>query len=274
MTKDYVIGIVSDLHTGSRYSLFPEGVITEEGNPLSLNDGQKQILEYWEDFMGKVKERRIDALFILGDCTQGKNHKEFGIGLMTSDLDTQKRAVVRLLEPLKKDIREGRTKLAMVSGSGYHEAGDTRVHKDIADMIMGEEDSPAFYGLLANLRIRDKIVNIQHGVSASYSTRAAVMDRESSFAREAEAEGRIPHIDAFVKGHWHRFQSVQTKDMLMLQVPGWAAWIPWKGALGGTYPKIYPEIGGVFLTITSEGRFIVEEHIYSTPHIADMVKEV
>ena len=270
---DYKIGIIADVHAGSRYAVFPEDFVTKEGNELRINEGQRQILNSWNDFVSKLKSRNINALFLLGDMVQGKNPKEFGIDLMTPDLDEQKSAVYELLSPFEKDIREGKITLAVVSGSGYHEAGDTRIHKDITNYLTGIQDAPSFYGLVANLQIRSKILNIQHGSSNAYMYRSSIMEREEIFTRVAEAEGRLPHIDAYIKGHWHRFEVLKTAHMLMLQVPGWSAFIPWRGAMKG-YARFQPDIGGCVLTITGYNDMVVEEFLYPCPNIADAVKGI
>jgi len=66
------------MHVGSRHALFPDEFYSHlEGNYLGLNDGQKTLLKYWEDFVKKCGELNVDTVILDGDIIHSTNYKEF-----------------------------------------------------------------------------------------------------------------------------------------------------------------------------------------------------
>jgi len=262
------IALVSDLHTGSRFALFPDNFFSLEGNDLSatMNKGQKLILKYWKTFLAQCNYWKVDSVFLLGDLIHGLNRKEFGTQLITSNLDEQKRAAIQLLSPLCKS-----RKVHVVTGSLYHEALDTKVHYDIADALKGK-----FEGYLANIKLKNsnRIINVAHGSSGAWRYRSMQLDQQAMDLLGAEALNKIPfHIDMLIRGHWHQFIHIHVFKQHLLQLPGWAAYTPWTGALR-SYGKFQPDIGACILFIDKEDRMIVHPYLMKEiPHIADYLKE-
>lgn len=262
------IALISDLHVGSRYSIFPENFYSKEGNFLSgmMNSGQKEILDFWKKtFVPRCKYWNVDSVFLLGDLIHSTNRREFSMQLITPEVDEQKRAVVELLKPITR-----KKKVHVVSGTLYHEALDTRAHYDIAEMLGG-----TYHGLLANIKLRksNRIVNIAHGSSGAWRYRSMQLDQQALDMLSAEALGKIPfHIDMLIRGHWHQFIHIHVLKQHLVQLPCWAAFTPWQGAMK-SYGKFQPDIGACILFLDKEDRMIVHPYIMKEiPHIADYLK--
>jgi hypothetical protein len=262
-----VIALVADTHVGSRYSLCGPVWIGKEGGNIASgrNAGQKMIYQYWQYFLKTCDKWNVDTVIFFGDLINGTNRRESGLGQMTSDLDEQKRHLVDLATPLC----ENRVNLH-VSGSGYHDSLDTRVHFDIADMLHGK-----YLGNIANVQLdgTKRMINISHGASAAFVYRTMIMSREALFMSEAIQLGKLPNIDMIIRGHWHKFIHIHMEQIHILQLPGWEAFVPWHGALL-SYGKFQPDIGACILFIDKEDRMIVLPFtMKSIPHIGDSVWE-
>lgn len=262
------IALVSDLHVGSRFSVFPEDFYSKEGNNISamMNPGQKELLSFWKFYVKKCKYWKVDSVMLLGDIIHSVNRKEFGSQLLTSEIDEQKRAAIKLLKPLCKG-----NKVHIVSGTRYHEALDTKAHYDIADGLGGQ-----YHGLLANIQLdkSKRIIQIAHGSSGAWRYRSMQLDQQALDLLAAEALGKVPfHIDMLARGHWHQFIHIHVNKQHLLQLPGWAAYTPWSGAMK-SYGKFQPDIGACILFIDQEDRMIVHPYTMpSIPHIADYLKK-
>jgi hypothetical protein len=264
-----VILLTADMHVGSRYALAPDDWNScKEGNPLELNQGQQAILEHWNFCMQICKKWKVDTAFFLGDITNGVNKQEFGIQQMTTDLDEQIDGAVKLLKPLRKQCRNG---FYFCSGSGYHESVDTRIHMRLSEILNG-----TFLGAVANVKIRNttRTLNVAHGVSSAFIYRTMLMSREALFLMEAEQLGKLEiPIDMVVRAHWHKFIHIHQEKIHMVQLPGWQAFVPWKGAMT-SYGKFQPDVGMCLLFIDSENRMMLHHYtMRHVPHIGDKVWE-
>lgn len=267
-----VIGCVSDMHVGSPYAIFPDGFSLKSGNVIKLNDGQKQLLDYWEDFKKKCDFWNVDTFLIGGDIVHGQNKKEAGVELISTDLSVQKRAASVLLEPLLK----GR-KSYWVAGSGYHAStpGHNPDEGLCTELGAKSDIHTDWKGLIANLNIKDtgKMINLSHGGSGAFIYRETAMAREIAFAKMAFANGKLPKIDMFVHGHWHWFAYLHEAKTHYLQLPCWIAFEPCQIYVKN-YTRFQPDIGASIIFI-DENNFITCWHfLYDLPHIADAPKEI
>jgi len=261
-----IVAFISDLHVGSRFAVFPKGFHGKEGSNISrsMNQGQRDLLKYFKNFTRKCDELKVDTIFIVGDVVAGTNPKEQGLFMMTSDLDEQVDASVKLLEPLC----EGR-KVGVWSGTQYHESRDYRIHGTIARALGGE-----FFGNIANIKLipSNKVVNITHPASSALVYPETPMSRDMLFFKEAEALGKIPKVDVIVRGHRHMFCHIHKNAIHYIHLPCWQSFVPYEGALKN-YSRWQPDLGGVILLIDMEDRARVFHYLYPNVHIVDRVVE-
>jgi len=262
-----VVALVSDLHVGSRFAICGPVWLDKEGGNIGAarNEGQKRIYEHWKFYLRMCNKWNVDTVLLLGDLISGTNFYERGIQQMTTDLDEQKRHAIDLLVPLCKN-----RKVFAVSGSTYHESTDTRVHYDIAEALGG-----TFLGSIANLKLKgtNRTLNVAHGASGAWVYRTMIMSRDALHLLEAMQLGKVPKVDMIIRGHWHQFIHIHREKIHILQIPGWQAFVPWRGALR-SYGKFQPDIGGVILFVDKEDRMIVLPFtMKDIPHIGDPLWE-
>jgi len=267
LSHDYVriVALVSDLHVMSRFGLCPEGFIATDGSPLSeaMNSGQRRLLGYWKDFVKTMRNGlRIDSVFIVGDVCAGVNPKESGRWMMTSDLDEQVEASLKLLEPLCKNKKVG-----VWSGSAYHESRDCRVHKFIAESLGGK-----FFGAIANVQLEpsDRVVNVAHRTTEAMVYPETSLSRDIMFLKEAEALGKLCKTHAIIRGHRHSYVEIHKHDLHYISLPCWQAFVPYEQAIRW-YFKYQPDIGGAVMMVDDKGRLRFWHWLYPTPHMIDEV---
>lgn len=273
-----IIAMVADTHVGSRYSLFPDNYVAEDGSQLSAqrNKGMLTLLSYWYDFIDICNTWGVDTVILNGDMIHGTHRKEFGRDMLTTNLDEQKEACVDLLKPLCKDRI-----IHTFTGSPYHDSLDSRRHRDLARDLNGVAKKSVYHGHLANIRLQgqegladtERILNVAHGVSGASIYRTMVMDREGLFEAAAYGLGDLDFLpDVIVRAHWHTFIHIHLPKQHLIQLPCWAAWWPWKGSIV-LYGKKQPHVGGVILFIDEADRIIVHHYLYKPPRIHDYLKD-
>ncbi len=268
--KRRVMAFISDLHIFSRYALMPPNYVTAEGITFQHGPGQRAIWDFYLEFCETCDIEGVDTVVVLGDVLHGQNPIEMGTMLVSPNMDEQVEVGKFVLGRIVNG-KNGPRKLYMISGSGYHKgARGHNTEKDVCDQLGG-----TWLGPIANMKFppSEKIFNLAHGESASFIYREMLLGREGMFLREAQAIGKIPKIDVFVRGHWHNFVYIHEKGMHMIQLPGWMAYEPSKPYLK-SYGKMQGDIGGIILFTDNKDRIRVWHFLMDNiPHIADYVKE-
>lgn len=259
------LGLISDMHVGSYYAIFPEDFKLEAGNVVKLNEGQQKLLGYWQNFKAVCDELQIDTFLFGGDMIHGQNPKGKGIGLITTNLNEQKEAASILISPILKD-----RKSYWVAGSDYH--ASTPGHnpdESLCRFLNEKKDLHAeWLGPVANLRAGKKLLNLSHGGSGAFIYRETSMAREIMFSKTAYANDKLPKIDMFIHGHWHWFAYLHEYDVHFVQLPCWIAYEP-ISLYTKNYTRFQPDIGAAICLIDDEERITVWHFLYPLPHIAD-----
>lgn len=268
------IGIISDTHVWSDYGLVSkEPVYNRKGNwlnpPQTLNKGQLAIQSFWyNNWIPTCDKFNVDTIIHLGDACQGCNPKEGGVDNLRSNLDFQKEDFANLMIPLVKN-----RVYHQLSGTKYHEALNTRIHRDLVDKLKPYASKAVFHGKFANIKFKgtDKIANCAHAATSALIYPAGVIDREITFIKVAVAEGKIPRPDYMLRGHLHKYIHLDYWDIHGIQVPGWQAWYP-LGDKVRLYGRTQPDIGGVILLIDKQNRTVLLHFVYPPPKVIDFVR--
>jgi hypothetical protein len=267
-----VFALVGDMHVGSRFALFPEEFRSFEGNVLSaaLNAGQKKLLEYWHQFVDICDEYQVDTVCLLGDIMNGRNPRGLGYGQVTPDMDEQVDAAFELLVPLCRS----RT-VCSIAGTDYHQSLEVRLHKTLAEKLKDIALKSKFHGFVGNFKVKNtnRIMNVQHGASGAVYYLTTVMERNIWHARVKEVEQKLPHIDIFIKGHWHIWAHIDVMGTHAVQVPCWAMWHPWKSSLT-YYTKMQPDIGAALLFVDRKSRIKVWHFKYQLPVVQGKLEAI
>lgn len=260
------IAFIADTHVGGRYAIWPKHFKTSEGNELKQSRAQIILMEYWNYFLSKCNEFKVDTVMLPGDLIDGVNPKEKGSMLMCPELDVQMDACEEILAPLCHNRRS-----IFLTGTPYHESQDFKVHKALAKSLKGH-----FYGMIANIHIAGtkRLVNIAHGSTAAAYFRTTVMDREGIYSLAGQALGVLPKTDIIVRGHSHTFFHLHLPKQHLISLPCWQAFKPFPKIMS-SYARMQPSVGGVIVTIDHEDRIAVYHFCMDKPpKIADFERRI
>jgi len=266
------IAVVGDTHIGSAFALFPKEFTSKEGNVRKANEGQLQLLAFWEHFLEKCNEYRVDTVIHLADALDGiQPGQRKSAGLIVNDLTEQRDIAISLFKPLVKN-----RVFIMCSGSQYHESVDFEVHKDLVDALRPFCKRAIFAGAMGTYKVREtgQIINIAHGVGASFIYRGQLLDREVMYTKLAEVYGKIGKVDIILRGHLHFFHRTGQVNPLVIQVPCWKLFEPNRFTVK-LFGRYQPDIGGIILLFTEKGEIDVREIIMqSNPKVMNCLRSV
>ena len=236
--------IVSDLHVGSRWGLFPSNFQLSTGVTYTLNRGQEYLLSCWLD-MQKRLPKRLDILIINGDAVQGQNTREGGRDIIEPDPQWQVRAAVELVQPLAKRAKE----IYVTQGSDYHVrpgAEDDEAFAKAIGAIPDEAGHHAWDWLL--LDVDNVLLDVAHHRSVVIRYETMPGEREIQFDRQV-ADIKGGSADIVIRSHSHRYTFINVDGDLALTTPAWQ--LQTRYARRSRWPNrwISRLLGGIYLEI-------------------------
>jgi len=235
--------LISDLHVGSVFAVFPEGYKTRHQNLVSLNPLQMELYELWEKMSEDVQKENYDYVFLLGDLIDGLNKRGAGRERVVNNINEQMDAALKLLRPLCK-----RKDVIGITSSPYHNSADYEIDREICKHLYGH-----FLGSIANVRIKNvnKVFNIGHGAGSSPIYAGTRASKDILLALSSERLEKIPNVDVICRAHFHSYLHLEMlrKDMI---------WSPcWEGARLNTYSmgeffRFQPDIGVVKIEVSDD----------------------
>lgn len=245
--------ILSDLHVGSIWGLFPPSFEDKDGNIVKPNAVQRQLFQDWLDFRSRVRERRYEAVFLLGENIEGPDIRHGGRSLTLPDIDDQQRAFIDLLEPLRLDHQEA--DWFVFSASEWHQLRFQDVDERIAEML-----GASWEGLgPKNFTLGGKNINLAHGEGGAYWYRATKLDKIGFSALLAEAGKRYPHCDILIRGHFHFGAWLEYMHQTIAVTPCWQYQTDYMRRLDPF--KFLPDIGALEVGV-EEGAVFHEFFFY------------
>ena len=246
---------IGDVHIGNDGAIQTEEVWTERDNPEKskchkANKIQLDMLRKWEYMCDEY--HRPDLLVINGDSIDGKNYKDTGLGLWTTDVDVQADVFAELVSYL--DPRE----IVATSGSPYHSDRNPNVDRLAAirccERVLHmnpEEAKSCFRGGYASINVNGCRMHFQHKVPTSKSTwqyRSTPLGRALVLADLSSPE--YGHYDIVAKSHAHYFTYVGFSSTMGVILPCWKAYDPF----GDTNIEfVNPAIGYCVFFVENDG---------------------
>jgi hypothetical protein len=254
-TSSKTICVVSDLHIGSKFSLY-------SGNlGYKISPEQQKLLDHWRYSIDKIG--KVDMMLCNGDLVDGSNPKANAYQLWTGDMNEQILECERLLKEWKFN------KILMTKGSGYHvQQGQTSFEETLGARMgsirysqmfdeainsysksKGKYDTKDQFGRHVNyyvfFEVNNSLVSATHHVGWSKwqaNSSGAIMRELSDlqgFGRGRYfADNRT--IDLCIRSHVHRFVYVEDafgKAFTSAAFKHLDAHLM-RAGLGGTYPDI------------------------------------
>jgi hypothetical protein len=262
MGKATFVGIVSDMHVGSKYALCPPVVDTSSGGQYKASPLQLRIYEFWEQLARKWRNK-LDYLVLNGEPIDGTGRNgSRGQDCWDIDVKSQMRAANQCLDMFGKPTRY------MTQGSAYH----TTVDGQSIDEFFGEKygfiKNPA-YNCYApkewNLRIDDIVFSFSH--VAPYTRKfphiAPSANELNDYLLHVLLEER-ERPDIVVRSHVHYSLDYRIENKIrLIQTPGWKpydSYILNKSPVGYINPQI-----GMYVVKIENGECSVIPEIRSCP---------
>ena len=242
---------LADLHVGSRVGLAnpKETPASDAGAPVRAG-----LFRCWEESVSGP-HAKPDVLLVVGDCVEGGNRKQSGIGTWTTDLLEQADHAVELLRMWHAD------RIFMIRGSGYHvEANNSglQIEEYIARQLGAEEYpnqehlKPARRdrsGWSWYLRLAGVNMHISHKISVSKvfhyqstpTARQLLNARLNNGLRRVLSKDEDSKLRVVIRAHAHYYNTVGYSGSDGYVLPCWKALDEWM--LAGGPIEISPDIG-------------------------------
>lgn len=256
--------LLSDLHVGSTVAVMPEEVYvdktpTTEGAVYQQNAAQKVIYSWWTTMLDEVG--RVDGLFVMGDCIDGPNTKEWGRGTWTTDINVQRQAAMDLLSMVRVKPKN----IFGVDGSAYHAGSNPTWDGDVVRGLGGTFDTDL------SLSVEGFRMHLLHWTGFSKSLASQATSRSGARIWAAVNAPWYGKFDCLISGHVHHFANDHDAFGRSISVPCWKVrdtWMRKQGMRGQP-----PQCGYVLLTLREGHRPEIDEHVWVAPR-EYLVREV
>lgn len=212
----YSAVVISDMHVGSAYAVFPPRFQLSTGALASLNTGQQYLLQCWRDFEQRIPDR-FEVLILNGDILNGQNKKEAAADLTEVDPAWQQRAALELLGPVAARAE----KVWLTQGSTYHSGEVARWEEQLGYQLCAQADPMGHYAwdwLL--LDIEGVRLDVAHHQSVVMRYVTMPLEREQQFDRIiAEWKGGSAHL--IVRSHAHRYVEAHVELQQSVATASW-----------------------------------------------------
>ena len=208
--------ILSDLHVGSRWAIFPPNFQVSTGELYQLNKGQEYLLSCFHH-MEQSLPRRFDFLIINGEHTHGKNPKDDARDLIEQAPEFQARAAVELLSPLAKRARA----ILVTQGSTYHTDVGGQADEECAYLLGAYPAPDGHYAWgWALWNIDGILLDVAHRQSVTIRYGGMPLEREQQFDR-MNADIKGGSADIIIRAHTHTYKFLNIDGELSLSTPAW-----------------------------------------------------
>ena len=229
------IGVIADLHCGSRWGLTPPEYWT------SLTPDAAKWL--WEQYRTLCRQwPKLDLLILNGDMIDGKQRRSTSTGLLTASLEEQTDVAIAALRPIVSRA----AKVIRLEGTAYHESYDGPLGK--LDLALGIQ-TPLDYTrrIVRDIELDgDAVLNIKHqpeGEGTLY--RGTALDREVLWAAVTEYRRSIPRATHLIRSHLHSDAHLRGFGKEINFTPGLCLQQPY--ALHRRRYRWVPDLGGTLV---------------------------
>ena len=240
-----------DFHIGSKGSITLPEVITDADIPskkeiIPANETQKEIIKIYERLCDQYPHP--DLLILNGDLVDGRNYKESGLGLWSSDVEVQAKVFAELISWLKP------RKIIGTSGSPYHSDKNPNMDATAIEKCrtLGRKKGIFRQGYVS-ANVNGCRMHARHKITVSKSTwqyRATPLGKARVLSVLAEDKYGIYKL--LFHSHAHYFMYVGDSSGLSMVLPCWKVYDPFVD----TFVEFNdPAIGYVAFEIENDGTF-------------------
>jgi len=214
--------LISDLHVGSTFSLWPRNH-QHTGGEHKLAGYQEWLLDRFNEMVEGLP--RLDAVIINGDLLDGENEKQSGRGCITSDPADQAAAAIVILSALRKKSRH----IFLVRGTPYHEGASHEGLEYVGSELKCERWGAAnrYSDQVLERRWQGHVINATHHQTTGFIYQLGAASRTAMFAAIAEADKGAVRADIIVRSHTHTDGLGFVNGRWIIMLPCWSFTTPY-----------------------------------------------
>jgi len=254
----YRLGLISDLHVGSRYALIPPRFVpATDTHPSAKFYGY--MWECWQHFCATCQP--MDALIINGEIAEGENPTQRdAMDAITDDLLMQADMAVETISLLMPKVK----RLWVVRGTVWHEGKYFETIERIASDLHAEPWADRrSTGLVLEGEFHGLKLNVTHHQSVGAIYRGTLADRTSLFAAAAERIGKTIDADIIVRSHLHSKYIGKSHSKWFISTPAWKLPTPYAFKRLEFYRAcLLSDLGAIVLATRGHGDVSWEEYEY------------
>lgn len=208
------VGIISDLHCGHGVGLtHPDWqnryVKNDRTKRNKYLDVQKQCWDFYYKTIMALKP--IDILIVNGDCIDGREEKDGGVELITTDRQQQAEMAADAIKIASAD------KIFITYGTPYHVSSSGEDYENLVKEYVRAEK----IGSHEWLDINGKVFDVKHKVGSGGlpHTRFTSIARENLWSMIWAEREEQPKSDIIIRSHVHYFGYVGNGDFLGMTTP-------------------------------------------------------
>ena len=252
------IGILSDLHVGSKYALCSDEPELDDGGSYRPSKIQKKLFQAYKESIDELTTKP-DILVLNGEPIDGSNPRSLGESCWSTNHFDQMNDAEKLVKMFPH------LKLYLIRGSGYHVTRESTNFEKIFGKKLGAERYTSVIGnqtytdFEATFKVFGKHIHFTHhlGYSGWWQYRSTPIARElvkMHFNHKANGF----HTDVLVRSHVHYYVEVRFPNTKGLSTPAW------KFPDGFLYRQGEPEmptVGNIEIIIEPNGKIEIEPHL-------------
>jgi hypothetical protein len=229
------VGIVGDLHCGSRFGLLPPSYWNEH-----TEENQKWLWKQWRALIKMWPP--LDLLVLNGDLIDGTQHRSDGVTLVSTSLGVQTDIAIECLRNLVARAK----KVVRTQGTAYHESFHGPLEK-LDEVFSIKKPKTQLRCTVRDIPLSGNCtLNVKHkpeGEGTLY--RLTSVDREGLWATAAEVVHNLPKADIVVRSHLHSWAHGESMGKDIWGIPGFALQSPYE--LQKKYYRWQPSIGALLI---------------------------
>lgn len=248
------VRVVSDLHVGSAFGIWPPG-FRHEGEEYPQNEYNAWLWQCWADMVARDP---TDLLVVNGDLFEGAQPRVGGLGVKSVDPEVEQQAAIAVLAPAVAKAKAW----MLVRGTFYHERAWVAVARTLGATPFPNGE---WTGHVLDVRVRGVGVNFaHHPESGAVLYRGTMLDKTGLWATIAGALGKTHDARVIVRSHHHTFGVLMANGRTVVATPAWQLQTPYAKKLG--YYRLQPDIGFVDIEVRDDERYpIVIPVLYDIP---------
>ena len=212
------LGLISDLHCGSRYALVPPSFLPAGGAKVLP---AAHFLEYlwscWQDFCARCPE--LDCLIVNGDLIEGENpSRRDTMDALTDNFITQGQMAEETLSLLLPKVK----RWWLVRGTSYHDGKHFETLEAVAKNLGAQPWSPHRYtGYVLEREWEGLRINATHHMTSGAIYPGTLASRTTLMANAAEQLQKTIPADLIIRSHLHFKYIGQSYGKWFVQTPAW-----------------------------------------------------